>query len=83
MVLRRVAEAQDSTAFAALFAHFGPRVKAYLMKSGADATTAEECAQDVMVTVWRKAAQFDPHARFRRDLDIHHRAQPPDRHAAP
>ncbi|CUX82027.1 MAG: RNA polymerase sigma-70 factor, ECF subfamily [Roseibaca calidilacus] len=60
MVLRRVAEAQDSTAFAALFAHFGPRVKAYLMKSGADATTAEECAQDVMVTVWRKAAQFDP-----------------------
>lgn len=58
-LLRRVAEAQDNDAFAALFAHFGPRVKAYLMKSGADAASAEECAQDVMVTVWRKAGQFD------------------------
>jgi RNA polymerase sigma-70 factor (ECF subfamily) len=59
-VLFQVAQTQDTDAFAALFAHFGPRVKAYLMKSGADATSAEECAQDVMVTVWRKAAQFDP-----------------------
>jgi RNA polymerase sigma factor (sigma-70 family) len=59
-LLRRVADAQDSAAFAALFAHFGPRVKAYLMKSGADAASAEECAQDVMVTVWRKADQFNP-----------------------
>jgi RNA polymerase sigma-70 factor (ECF subfamily) len=58
--VRQVATAQDSNAFAELFAHFGPRVKAYLMKSGADAASAEECAQDVMVTVWRKAAQFDP-----------------------
>lgn len=58
--LRRIAQTQDTEAFAALFAHFGPRVKAYLMKSGADAASAEECAQDVMVTVWRKAAQFDP-----------------------
>ncbi len=30
------------------------------MKSGADHALAEECAQDVMVTVWKKAAQFDP-----------------------
>ena len=30
------------------------------MKSGADATTAEECAQDTMVTVWHKANLFDP-----------------------
>lgn len=60
LLLRQVAEAQDRGAFAALFAHFGPRVKAYLMKSGADAASAEECAQDVMVTVWRKAEQFNP-----------------------
>ncbi|MCC1482386.1 sigma-70 family RNA polymerase sigma factor [Roseibaca sp. Y0-43] len=59
-MLRRVAQTQDSEAFAALFAHFGPRVKGYLMKSGADAASAEECAQDVMVTVWRKADQFNP-----------------------
>ena len=30
------------------------------MKSGADHAVAEECAQDVMVTVWKKAGQFDP-----------------------
>ena len=59
-LLRRVALAQDNDAFATLFAHFAPRVKGYLMKSGADATSAEECAQDVMVTIWRKAEQFNP-----------------------
>jgi RNA polymerase sigma-70 factor (ECF subfamily) len=49
----------DREAFAALFRHFAPRVKAYLMKSGAAAAQAEECAQDVMTTLWQKAAQFD------------------------
>jgi RNA polymerase sigma-70 factor (ECF subfamily) len=58
--VRRVAAAQDADAFAALFDHFAPRVKAFLLKSGADHSVAEECAQDVMVTVWNKAAQFDP-----------------------
>ncbi len=59
-LVKRVADRQDADAFAEVFDHFAPRVKAFLMKSGADATLAEECAQDVMVTVWRKAAQFDP-----------------------
>ena len=58
--LRLIAVSQDADAFARLFAHFAPRVKAFLMKSGADEAMAEECAQDVMATVWRKAAQFDP-----------------------
>ena len=30
------------------------------MKSGADMSLAEECAQEVMATVWRKAHMFDP-----------------------
>jgi RNA polymerase sigma factor (sigma-70 family) len=60
ILLRKVADDQDTDAFTALFEHFGPRVKAFLMKSGADHALAEECAQDVMVTVWKKAAQFDP-----------------------
>ena len=55
-----VRDAQDRSAFAQLFAHYAPRVKAFLMKSGSDAATAEECAQDVMATLWHKAAQFDP-----------------------
>ncbi|MBC2836182.1 sigma-70 family RNA polymerase sigma factor [Gemmobacter straminiformis] len=56
----RVRDHQDKAAFAALFRHFAPRVKAFLMKSGADAGLAEECAQDVMATLWQKAHLFDP-----------------------
>jgi len=56
----RVRDRQDKAAFAELFRHFAPRVKAFLMKSGAGATLAEECAQDVMATLWQKAHLFDP-----------------------
>ena len=56
----RVRDHQDRAAFAALFRHFAPRVKGFLMKSGAGATLAEECAQDVMATLWQKAHLFDP-----------------------
>ncbi|TVP72444.1 MAG: sigma-70 family RNA polymerase sigma factor [Rhodobacteraceae bacterium] len=59
-LLQKIAEKRDTEAFAELFGHFAPRVKAFLMKSGADHALAEECTQDVMVTVWSKAAQFDP-----------------------
>lgn len=59
-LLLRVRDHQDRAAFAALFRHFAPRVKAFLMKSGATATLAEECAQDVMATLWQKAHMFDP-----------------------
>ena len=50
----------DRAAFAALFQHFAPRVKYFLMKAGAAAPIAEDCAQDVLATVWQKAVQFDP-----------------------
>ena len=56
----RIRDAQDQAAFAELFQHFAPRVKAFLMKSGSDATMAEECAQEVMATLWHKAHLFDP-----------------------
>ncbi len=56
----RVRDAQDRAAFALLFRHFAPRVKAFLMKSGAPATVAEECTQDVMATLWHKSALYDP-----------------------
>jgi RNA polymerase sigma factor (sigma-70 family) len=56
----RVADGGDRAAFAALFGHFAPRVKAYLLRLGADAATAEDLMQDVMVTVWRRAVTYDP-----------------------
>ncbi|MEX5727684.1 RNA polymerase sigma factor (sigma-70 family) [Rhodovulum iodosum] len=59
-MVARVKTERDETAFAELFAHFAPRVKAFLMKSGADPALAEECAQDVMATLWHKAHLFDP-----------------------
>ncbi len=55
-----VRDRQDRAAFAALFQHFAPRVKGFLMKSGTDAALAEDCAQDVMAVLWNKAAQYDP-----------------------
>ena len=56
----RVRDQRDRAAFGALFHHFAPRVKYFLMKGGAPAAVAEDCAQDVMAAVWSKAAQFDP-----------------------
>lgn len=59
-LLLAVRDRQDRAAFALLFRHFAPRVKGFLMKSGASAALAEECAQDVMATLWHKAHLFDP-----------------------
>jgi len=56
----KVANERDKTAFAELFDHFAPRLKGYLMQQGADGGAAEEIAQEVMVTLWRKADLFDP-----------------------
>lgn len=56
----KIRDERDKKAFRALFTHFAPRVKAFLMRSGADASLAEECAQEVMATLWQKAHLFDP-----------------------
>ncbi|WP_264600401.1 sigma-70 family RNA polymerase sigma factor [Rhodobium gokarnense] len=58
-LIERVARDGDRDAFTELFDHFAPRIKAYLMRIGAEAGLAEEVTQEVMVTLWRKAAQFD------------------------
>lgn len=59
-LLLRVAREQDRAAFGTLFAHFGPRVKSYLMKLGTDPGTAEDLMQEVMLAVWRRATTYDP-----------------------
>ena len=58
--IRAIADSQDQAAFAEVFRHFAPRVKGFLIKSGADASLAEECMQDVMATLWHKAHMYDP-----------------------
>ena len=59
-LLARVAQHGDKTAFAELFAHFGPLLKGFMMRKGASADLAEDLAQDTMVLVWRKAALYAP-----------------------
>ena len=59
-LIKKVETLKDTSAFEELFNHFAPRVKAFLMKSGADPQMAEECSQEVMATVWRKAHLFNP-----------------------
>jgi RNA polymerase sigma-70 factor (ECF subfamily) len=55
-----IAARGDREAFAALFTHFAPRVKSYLLRLGAGPEAAEEMAQETLLAVWRKAAAFDP-----------------------
>jgi RNA polymerase sigma-70 factor (ECF subfamily) len=59
-LLGRVAGSRDRAAFAALFAHFAPRVKAYLLRQGAGPAAAEDLAQEALLNLWRKAHLFDP-----------------------
>lgn len=58
-LIQAVAERRDRVAFARLFAFYAPRLKAFLMRSGASASAAEDFAQDTMLTVWRRADLFD------------------------
>jgi RNA polymerase sigma-70 factor (ECF subfamily) len=59
-LLGRVAMYRDRAAFALLFTHFAPRVKAYLLRLGATPSVAEDLAQEALLNLWRKAHLFDP-----------------------
>ena len=59
-LVQAIACSADRDAFIRLFDHFAPRVKGLLMRGGTPADLAEEIAQETLLTVWRKAALFDP-----------------------
>mgnify|MGYP005851377543 CR=1 FL=1 len=50
----------DRAAFATLFERYAGRIKGFMMRAGASAPDADEIAQDVMVSIWRRASTFDP-----------------------
>ena len=58
-LIESIAETKNRDAFAALFSHFAPRLKGYLLRLGASDGQAEEVAQEAMLTVWRKAHLYD------------------------
>jgi RNA polymerase sigma-70 factor (ECF subfamily) len=53
-----IARSQDKTAFTTLFDAYAPRVKYFLIRNGASSASAEELAQEALLTVWRKAHYF-------------------------
>ncbi len=57
-LLHRIAEQADPAAFRELYQAYGPRIKAYMMRRGADAATAEDLAQETLLTVWRRASLY-------------------------
>jgi RNA polymerase sigma-70 factor (ECF subfamily) len=59
-LLRAIVERRDQASFATLFDYYCPRVKAYLKRLGAADSLAEDLAQEVLLTVWRKAERYDP-----------------------
>ncbi len=58
-LIEAIARGQDRAAFAALFQLYAPRIKSFLVRTGTAAETAEDLAQEAMLTVWRKAGYFD------------------------
>jgi len=59
-LLVAVGATRNRDAFIRVFEHFAPRVKSFLMKGGLTQELADELAQETMLTVWRKAASYDP-----------------------
>ena len=58
--LAKVAESQDISSFKKIFDYFSPRLKSFLMRSGADEAIAEEIIQETMTIIWTKADYYDP-----------------------
>ena len=56
--MRAIAEAGDRQAYARVFCYYAPRVKAYAARLGGR-IDLDELVQDVMLTIWRRAATFD------------------------
>jgi RNA polymerase sigma-70 factor (ECF subfamily) len=54
-LLSRIAERRDKQAFATLFDAYGPRLKSFMLRKGADDGQAEDLVQDTMLAVWTKA----------------------------
>lgn len=60
ILMQRITAQADKAALQDIALHYGPRLKAFLMCRGEQSQTAEDIVQDVMILVWKKAAQFNP-----------------------
>ncbi len=60
VLMLRIRDHRDQTAFAELFEQMAPRLKAYLMGKGGGVQMAEDVLQNVMLKIWHRAVTFDP-----------------------
>ena len=54
-----VAERGDREAFAALFRHFGPRIRGWLVRGGSEEGKVDDVLQEIFATVWSRARLYD------------------------
>ncbi|MBV1693544.1 MAG: sigma-70 family RNA polymerase sigma factor [Hyphomicrobiales bacterium] len=59
-LLSRIASDRSDEAFRQLFDEYGPRVRSFMMRQGADPELADELTQETLIVVWRKAALYSP-----------------------
>lgn len=57
-LLLRIARERCEASFRELFDEFGPKLTSYMRRQGVDPGTADELAQETMLTVWRKAGLY-------------------------
>ncbi|MEO6801387.1 MAG: sigma-70 family RNA polymerase sigma factor [Rhodanobacter sp.] len=51
---------RDRASFMRIYDHFAPRLQRYLRNLGVPEPVADELVQEALLTLWRKAAMFDP-----------------------
>ena len=64
-VIERFLESPDEEPFADLFRVFTPQLVAFFRSRGCEVTLSEDLTQEVMLTVYRKAAQIRDRSLFR------------------
>src|SRR5215472_1543798 len=64
-IVERFLGQADDDSFTAVFRVFSPQLVAFFQRRGFDSGNAEDLAQEVMLTVYRKARQVRDHKLFR------------------
>ena len=59
-LLYDVGQNKNKESFIKLFHYFGPRIKSFLIKGGANESLADELAQETMLNIWNKAESYNP-----------------------
>ena len=60
-LLYDVGQNKNKDSFIKLFHYFGPRIKSFLIKGGANESLADELAQETMLNIWNKAESYNPY----------------------